>query len=126
MRNAGLFALTLFLGLGAAPAGAVSVETVTTPGGITVWLVEDHTQKVISLDFSMASGAASDPKDKSGLATFAMGLLDEGAGPYDSGQYQGRLEDLNAELDGPPSVAARPSIQPLRRRSMPRLTSSRG
>ncbi len=98
MRNAAFAALALFLGLAAAPAGAVTVETVTSPGGITAWLVEDHTQKVISLDFSMEGGAASDPKDKTGLATFVMGLLDEGAGPYDSGQYQGRLEDLSASV----------------------------
>ncbi|HVJ53795.1 MAG TPA: pitrilysin family protein [Aliidongia sp.] len=90
----GLAALLL-----AGSAHAVTVETVTSPGGITAWLVEDHTQKVISLNFAIRGGLASDPKDKAGLSTFAMGLLDEGAGPYDSGQYQGKLEDLSASVD---------------------------
>jgi len=53
---------------------------------------------VISLNFSIRGGAASDPKDKPGLSSFATGLLDEGAGPYDSGQFQGKLEDLSAGL----------------------------
>jgi zinc protease len=82
----------------AQPAHAVTVETVTSPGGIVAWLVQDHTQKVISLSFAIRGGAASDPKDKAGLATFATGLLDEGAGPYDSGQYQGKLEDLSSAI----------------------------
>jgi zinc protease len=92
-------ALAAALTMGPAPARAISVETVTSPGGITAWLVQDHSQRVISLEFSIRGGLASDPKDKSGLATFAMGLLDEGAGPYDSGEYQGKLEDLAASID---------------------------
>jgi|HubBroStandDraft_1064217.scaffolds.fasta_scaffold00252_18 zinc protease len=82
----------------AGPARAVTVETVRSPQGITAWLVEDHSQKVISLNFSIRGGAASDPAEKAGLSSFAMGLLDEGAGPYDSGQFQGKLEDLSASV----------------------------
>ena len=84
------------LALVAAPASALTVETVRSPHGITAWLVEDHSQKVISLNFSFSGGAASDPADKAGLSALAMGLLDEGAGPYDSGQFQGKLDDLSA------------------------------
>jgi zinc protease len=80
----------------ATPASALTVETVESPGGITAWLVEDHSQKVISLNFAIRGGAASDPVDKIGLSSFATGLLDEGAGPYDSGQFQGKLDDLSA------------------------------
>lgn len=84
------------LGFAAQPAAAITVETVTSAKGISAWLVQDHSQKVISLNFLIRGGAASDPADKAGLSSFATGLLDEGAGPYDSGQYQGRLEDLSA------------------------------
>ncbi|MGB8843114.1 MAG: pitrilysin family protein [Aliidongia sp.] len=93
--------LTLGLGLltlAGAPAWALTVETVHSPQGITAWLVEDHTQKVISLDFSIRGGAASDPADKTGLSSLATGLLDEGAGPYDSGEFQGKLDDLSAGI----------------------------
>lgn len=94
-----LGALALFvLAFAAAPAAAFDIETVKSPGGITAWLVEDHSLKVISLDFSIRGGAAGDPVDKAGLSSFAAGLLDEGAGPYDSGQFQGKLDDLSAEV----------------------------
>jgi zinc protease len=91
-----LVAGAALLALAAAPASALTVETVRSPQGVTAWLVEDHSQKVISLDFSIRGGAASDPADKVGLSSFATGLLDEGAGPYDSGQFQGKLDDLSA------------------------------
>jgi zinc protease len=76
-----LVAGAALLALAAAPASALTVETVRSPQGVTAWLVEDHSQKVISLDFSIRGGAASDPADKVGLSSFATGLLDEGAGP---------------------------------------------
>ncbi len=80
-------------------AQAMPIREVVSPGGIRAWLVEDHASKVISLDFAIKCGSACDPAAKRGLSMFAMGLLDEGAGPYDSGQYQGRLADLAATID---------------------------
>ncbi len=58
------------------PAFAVTVETVRSPGGITAWLVEDHSQKVISLDFSVRGGAANKPADKAGLSGLVDGSVD--------------------------------------------------
>jgi zinc protease len=80
------------------PAWAVAIEDVTSPGGVHAWLVEDHATKVIALDFAIRCGSACDPADKQGLSMFALSLLDEGAGPYDSGQYQGKLSDLSASV----------------------------
>jgi zinc protease len=80
-------------------ARAMTIQDVTSPGGIHAWLVEDHASKVISLNFAIRCGASCDAADKRGLSMFTMGLLDEGAGPYDSGQYQGRLADLSAAVD---------------------------
>jgi zinc protease len=92
-------ALALLL-LAVAPAlAATKVQAVTSPGGITAWLVEDHSLPVVTLDVSFRGGAALDPADKSGLATLAADLLDEGAGELDSEAFQGRLEDLAASLD---------------------------
>ncbi len=96
MKAAALVLLALVTG---APAGAMTIQDVTSPRGIHAWLVENHSSQVISLNFAIRCGAACDPPDKRGLSMLAMGLLDEGAGPYDSGQYQGRLADLSAEID---------------------------
>lgn len=93
------FAITLFLVLVAAlPAGAVEVQRVVSPGGVEAWLVEDHTNPIISLDLIFRGGAALDPDGKEGLANLASGLIDEGAGNLDSQAFQGRLADLSIAL----------------------------
>ena len=80
-------------------AGAVTIEKVESPGGITAWLVEDHSVPVVSTSIAFRGGAALDPDDKAGLAEFTADLLDEGAGELDSTAYQSKLEDLAASLD---------------------------
>lgn len=93
-------ALILTLFLAAAPAYAANkVQAVTSPGGITAWLVEDHSLPVVTLDLNFRGGAALDPAGKAGLATLTVDLLDEGAGELDSQAFQSRLEDLAAQLD---------------------------
>jgi len=98
-RRGGLLAAVLAALAFAVPAKAITIQDVTSPGGIHAWLVEDHTTKVVSLDFAIRCGAACDRADKRGLSLLTMGLLNEGAGTMDSGQYQGRLADLAAEVD---------------------------
>ena len=97
MRRA-IFAL-LLLCLGGAPAAqAVAIKAVTSPGGITAWLVEDHSLPVVTIELAFRGGAALDPADRLGLASLATDLLDEGAGDLDSSAYHGRLEDLATRL----------------------------
>jgi zinc protease len=81
-----------------APAHALNIETVTSPGGITAWLVEDHTLPVVTINLAFRGGGALDPADKEGLATLTTDLLDEGAGDLDSTAYQGREEDLATSI----------------------------
>lgn len=91
---------TLFLLLTVAvlPAGAVEVQRVVSPGGIEAWLVEDHSNPIISVDMSLRGGAALDPEGKEGLANMVASLIDEGAGDLDSQAFQGRLQDLSISL----------------------------
>ncbi len=91
-----LFAFFLTL-LAALPAQAVTVERVVSPGGVEAWLVQDHSNPVISLELAFRGGASVEG-DKTGLATMTAGLLDEGAGSMDSQTFQGQLEDLAIEL----------------------------
>ena len=95
-----LFAVLLLVTaiLAIQPAQAVEVQRVRSPGGLEAWLVEDHSNPIISLSLAFRGGAALDPQGKEGLAAMAAGVIDEGAGDLDSQAFQGRLEDLSIHL----------------------------
>ena len=82
----------------ARPAGAVDVKEVTGESGVTAWLVEDHTNPIISVRFAWRGGAALDPEGKAGLANLVSGLLDEGAGDLDSKTFQRTLDEHSISL----------------------------
>jgi zinc protease len=77
---------------------AAKIERVVSPGGITAWLVEEHTVPLISMEFAFRGGASQDENDKAGTATLLAGLLDEGAGDLDGQAYQEKLEESAVEL----------------------------
>ncbi|WP_135080917.1 pitrilysin family protein [Terasakiella sp. SH-1] len=92
----------LFLILGflfSLPAHALApVQEVKSSSGVTAWLIEDHTNPIVSLHFSFRGGAALDPVGKEGLARLASATMDEGAGKWDSQAFQSRLEALSITL----------------------------
>jgi zinc protease len=81
-----------------APAEAMQIQKVVSPKGIEAWLVEEHTLPLIAMQFGFEGGTAQDPAGKEGLAYFASGMLDEGAGDIDSQAFQEKLEDLAIEI----------------------------
>jgi zinc protease len=94
-RRLALFVVLLLAPL---PARAVDIQSVTSPGGITAWLIEDHSNPLISVAFGFKGGASGDPEGKEGLATFISGMLDEGAGGIPSTDFQKRLADHGIEF----------------------------
>lgn len=86
------------LTLAVLPANAMKIQKVTSKKGIDAWLVEDHSRPILSINFAFLGGAAQDPADKPGMATFVAGTLDEGAGDLNSEAFQKRLEDLAAKI----------------------------
>ena len=90
----------------AAAASGAAVETVVARCGVRALLLREPAVPFLSLALHIAGGAAVDPPDRLGLAFMAAGLLDEGAGPYDSQAFRGELEDhairlqLEADRDG--------------------------
>ncbi|MFD2261658.1 M16 family metallopeptidase [Lacibacterium aquatile] len=92
--------LAVLLLLPAAVQATPKIQMVPLKNGPTAWLVEDRSAPVVTIQFAWQwAGSLSEPKDKSGLARFTMGMLDEGAGDLDSGAFQGKLDDLNASMD---------------------------
>ncbi|MFX4219970.1 MAG: M16 family metallopeptidase [Thalassobaculum sp.] len=77
---------------------ALEIQPVTSPGGIKAWLVQDHRNPVLALDFSFGGGESSDPEGKEGRARMVSALLDEGAAELDSEAFQKALADNSITL----------------------------
>ncbi len=87
-------------GLLAAPvAEAVTIQEVTSPGGIHALLVEDYTNPLIAMRFAFkGAGSTGDDPDREGTANLLSGLLDEGAGDIRSQDFQRKLDELGVSL----------------------------
>jgi zinc protease len=77
---------------------SVPVQTVTSPGGIRAWLIEDRSVPVVSLAFAFKGGAALDPEGREGRAALAAALLDQGAGELDTAAFATALRDRAVTL----------------------------
>ncbi len=97
LRTTPLLAISLLLLL-AAPARAMEIQRVTSPGGIEAWLVQDHSNPILALSFAFDGGSSSDPLGKEGRARLAVSLLDEGAGEMDAAAFRGTLERRSITL----------------------------
>ncbi|MGH6840348.1 MAG: M16 family metallopeptidase, partial [Methylocella sp.] len=77
---------------------ASTVQKVVSKGGVEAWLVEDYAVPLVALEFAFKGGAAQDPAGKPGAATLLSGLLDEGAGAYDSDGFHRALDEDAIEM----------------------------
>ncbi len=94
-----ILVLTLLFLSGTAQAGILDITEVKSPGGITAWLVEDHTIPVISMRYSFrGAGAVNDPEKKQGLTRLLSNTMDEGAGDLTSEEFQGLLDNMSIGL----------------------------
>jgi len=75
-------------------ARAMKIQEVKSPGGITAWLVEEHSVPLLAVRFSFEGGSAQDPVGKEGVANFLTAMMDEGAGDLDSLAFQERMEEI--------------------------------
>jgi zinc protease len=93
-------AATLALLLAAAlPARAeIEITPVTSPGGITAWLYEDHTIPIITIEASLRAGSVLDPEGQEGVTTLMTALLEEGAGDLDATAFAEAREALAARF----------------------------
>ncbi|SLN47177.1 M16 family metallopeptidase [Ruegeria meonggei] len=83
----------------ALPAWAeIDIKQVTSPGGITAWLVEDHSIPFTALDMRFRGGTSLDEPGKRGAVYLMSGLIEEGAGDMDARTYARELESLAASF----------------------------
>lgn len=75
------------------------VQRVMSPSGIEIWYVQEANIPVISLSLGFRGGTVLDPPGKAGLANFALGLLNEGAGELDALAFQKAVIDRAIHLN---------------------------
>lgn len=96
IRFAVALAATLVLAL---PARAgVEIQEVTSPGGITAWLVEEPSIPFVALELRFRGGGSLDAPGKRGATSLMTGLLEEGAGDMDARAFARATEGLAASF----------------------------
>ncbi len=94
-----LLATFLFVVLAGIPARAeLAVRDVTSPGGISAWLVEEHSIPFITLEIRFKGGTSLDLPGKRGATYLMSGLLEEGAGELDAGGFARARDGLAADF----------------------------
>lgn len=77
----------------------VRIKEVVSPGGITAWLVEDHSIPFAALELRFRGGTSLDVPGKRGAVYLMTALLEEGAGDLDAREYARTLEALAATFE---------------------------
>ena len=91
-----VFAAALLL---AAPVRAeIEIQEVTSPGGITAWLVEDHNIPFTALEIQFKGGTSLEAPDKRGVINLMTATLEEGAGEMDSKAFAEARDALAADI----------------------------
>lgn len=75
-----------------------ALQTLTTPEGHTVWLVESHSIPMISVDVAFRAGSAFEPVAQEGLANYMAALLTEGAGHYNDKEFAEEVDRIGAQI----------------------------
>ena len=76
----------------------MNIQDVKSPGGISAWLVEEHSVPLLALRFVFDGGSSQDPAGKEGVANFLTAMMDEGAGDLNATQFQERMEELAVRI----------------------------
>jgi zinc protease len=77
----------------------IAIQEVTSAGGITAWLVEEHSIPFVALDIRFKGGANLDLPGKRGATHLMMATLEEGAGELDAQGFAEASEGLAARFN---------------------------
>lgn len=72
----------------------VQIQEITTPGGITAWLVEEDSIPFTAIELQFEGGANEDKPEARGATYLMMGLLEEGAADMDARAFAEARETL--------------------------------
>ncbi|MBD0865642.1 MAG: insulinase family protein [Rhodobacteraceae bacterium] len=74
------------------------VKEVSTPGGLSAWLVEDHSLPFVALELGFQGGTSLDAPTRRGAIYLMTGLLQEGSGDLDAREFARRADELAARF----------------------------
>lgn len=74
---------------------AMEVQTAKTSSGVEIWLVEDHSSPVISLNFSFKGGDQTDPEGKEGLTDLMINLMTKRTASLTEEEFSKKLKNLS-------------------------------
>jgi len=106
------FLIAVFVVVAAPLKAAVEIQEVTSPGGITAWLVEEHSIPFTAIELRFRGGATLDQPEKRGAVNLMTALLEEGAADMDARAFAKAQEELAASysfetFDNAVSISAR-------------------
>lgn len=78
---------------------ATDIQEITSPGGITAWLVEDHGIPFTALELRFAGGTSLDQPGQRGVVNLMTALIEEGTGDLDSQGFAKARDDLAASFE---------------------------
>lgn len=93
-----LIAAGIALLLGGPALATVEIKEVTSPGGITAWLVEEHSIPFTALELRFKGGSSLDAPGKRGAINLMTALIEEGAGDLDAQGFAEAREALAADF----------------------------
>ena len=93
-----LIALLVTLAATQFARAAVDIQKVETPGGITAWLVEEHSIPFAAIEIRFRGGMSLDASGKRGSVNMMTALLEDGSGDMDARRYAAAVEDVSARL----------------------------
>lgn len=98
IMTARLVACVAVFGFSSGARADVDIQTLSTPGGINAWLVEDHSIPFTALEIRFVGGGSLDLPGKRGSTNLMVGLLEEGAGEMDARAFARASESLAANF----------------------------
>lgn len=76
----------------------IDITPVTTPSGLTAWLVQEPDIPFVALDLMFLGGTVLDSDAQSGAVALMTALLEEGAGDMDAQAFATQTEELAARI----------------------------
>ncbi len=98
IKNTILAAVLAIPALVAPACAAVDIQSVTSKGGITAWLLEDHSIPFTALNIRFVGGTSLDPAGKRGAVNLMTALIEEGAGDLNAQGFAAARDELAARL----------------------------